>query len=213
MANTKVELEKELLRAKIRSSLAQARHEELRYRQLKREMAEQDASDDAACTFLFNSVVSTSSVEACLTDLAVWARRDPKAPFTIIFDSPGGSVIDGLHLYDALQEFRRQGHHVTTVALGMAASMGGVLLQAGDIRIMGRFAWMLIHEVSSSGRGKTSDMEDELKLTKRLQGQLLDILSERSSLTKRQIANRWRRKDWWISADECLEYGFVDEIR
>jgi ATP-dependent Clp endopeptidase proteolytic subunit ClpP len=161
----------------------------------------------------FYGEVGAESVARALTELGIWARRDPGLPIKVIFNSPGGSVFDGLALFDYLRELQADGHHITTVGLGMAASMGGVLLQAGQHRVMGRNAYMLIHEVSSLAWGNASELEDEVAFTKRLQDRLLDILAERSTLSKAQIARRWKRRDWWLSAQEALDLGFIDEIR
>lgn len=147
-----------------------------------------------------------------MEDLGVWARRDIGKPITIIFNSPGGAVIDGLALYDFIDDLKEKGVQVTTIARGMAASMGGVLLQAGNKRIVGKNAHVLIHEVSKGSIGKVSEIEDDIKFAKKLQERLVDILAERSTMTTNQIKNKWKRKDWWLGADECVKFGFADEI-
>lgn len=152
-------------------------------------------------------------MQECIEDLGTWRRQDPKQPIKIIFNSPGGSVFEGLALYDYIQETRESGTRVDTMALGMAASMGGVLLQAGETRTMSRHSYLLIHEVSAGAMGNVSELEDELKFTKRLQDRLLSILSERASMTKQQIARKWKKTDWWLDAQEALALGFCDEVK
>jgi ATP-dependent protease ClpP protease subunit len=71
---------------------------------------------------------------------------------------------------------------------------------------------MLIHEISSIGIGKMSELEDEIKFLKRLQERCLEILADRSNLSKQQIKTRWTRKDWWLDAEETVKYGFADRI-
>lgn len=186
---------------------------ELELKKSRRSDRNYEAEADWHRIYTFYDAVNAASVENCLRDLSDWSRRDPGKPITVVFNSPGGSVLDGLALYDYLRELSNAGHEITTVALGMAASMGGILLQAGDHRVIGRNAWLLIHEVSSIGRGKISEMEDEVKFTRRLADQCLGILAERSTLDVKQIARRWKRKDWWLNADESFELGFADEIR
>jgi ATP-dependent protease ClpP protease subunit len=95
---------------------------------------------------------------------------------------------------------------------GMIASMAAILMQAGDERVLDENAWFMIHEISSRLGGKSSDMEDELKFVKRLQDRALAILSERSTLSKTQIARRWKKTDDWMSAEEALQLGFVDRV-
>ena len=75
-----------------------------------------------------------------------------------------------MDLFDYIQELRRDGHYVTTSARGMAASMAGILLQAGGHRVMGREAQVLIREVSSFAIRKVGEIEDEVTLLKSLFG-------------------------------------------
>ena len=145
--------------------------------------------------------------------LTQWSRLNPKCPMEIIFSSPGGSIIDGFELFDFIQDLRSRGHHITTGTLGMAASMAGILLQAGDTRWVGGQAWVMIHRAAFGAFGKTYEVEDEVEFVKRIEGRILDIFTSRSKLTKQKIKKNWDRKDWWISADEALELHLVDEIR
>jgi ATP-dependent Clp endopeptidase proteolytic subunit ClpP len=173
---------------------------------------ELDFAADAARAhvYTFYSAVDADSVRECMSELGLWSRRDPGSPITVVFNSPGGSVLDGLALFDYLRQLRQAGHHVTTVALGRAASMGAVLLQAGDRRLIGENAFMLVHEVSHLSAGKVSEMEDNVDFTRRLQKRLLTILASRSTLSDAQIARRWARKEWWLDASEAVELGFAD---
>jgi len=180
----------------------------------RRKQAKELAGDEHHFVYTFSEPVSKSSVDKCIAQLATWLRQATgDLSLEIVFNSPGGAVIDGLALFDFIRHVRSQGHHVTTICLGMAASMAGVLLQAGDVRAMGREAVVLIHEVSFGAGGKMSEVEDEVAFGKMLQSRLLKILAERSTLTERQIAHRWKKTDWWLASEECLELGFVDEVR
>lgn len=176
----------------------------------RRREIDTQADADRSRTYTFYSEVDADSVRRCLADLGQWSRRDPGSPITIIFNSPGGSVLDGLALFDFLRQLRNQGHHLTTVAIGRAASMGAVLLQAGDVRLMGENAFLLVHEVSNLSSGKVSEMEDSVEFSRRLQRRLLAILASRSQLTEVQIQRRWARKDWWLDAAEAVEVGLAD---
>ena len=131
----------------------------------------------------------------------------------IIFASPGGSIIDGFELFDHIQHLRNEGHHITTGSLGYAASMAGILLQAGDTRWIGHQAWVMIHRAAFGAYGKTFEVEDEVKLVKRMEERILDIFTSRSNLTRNKIRRNWDRKDWWISADEAVDLKLVDEVR
>lgn len=162
-------------------------------------------------TYNFWGMVNGKTAGDCVFQTGIWARQSSD-PIKIIFNSPGGNVIDGLALYDYIKELQGSGIQINTHSIGMAASMGGILLQAGGVRSMGANAYLLIHEVSAGAGGKMTDLEDEIEFLKRLQDRLVNILGERSTMTTRQIKTRWKRKDWWLGAAEALELGFIDEI-
>ncbi len=134
-------------------------------------------------------------------------------PITIRLCSPGGSVFDGLFLYDFIQDIRRTGIHVTTYAMGYAASMGSVLSQAGDLRVIARNAWYMIHEPFSIAFGKAGDIQREAKLLTAIHQQLCGIIAERSTLSSEDIIERSTDKDWWLPALEAVQLGFFDELR
>lgn len=202
----------EALQSLTAKNKAETYSSELEGRFRERRLADEEASSTDAHVYYFHGAVNALSSSACLEELGHWSRKDPGCDITIVFNSPGGSVFEGLALFDFIVDLRGRGHHVTTKSVGMAASMGGILLQAGDVRVIGKNGFMLIHEVSSGAMGKVSEMEDALKFAERLQVKLVAILSERSSLTDAQIRRRWKQKDWWLDAAEALELGFVDRI-
>ena len=179
---------------------------------LRRREGDAAAEADRARHFTFYSEVSAESVRQCMADLGQWSRRDRGSPITVTFNSPGGSVLDGLALFDFFRQLRKDGHHLTTVAIGRAASMGAVLLQAGDERLVGQNAFLLVHEVSHLSAGKVSELEDSVEFSRRLQQRLLAILAERSTLSTRDIQRRWARKEWWLDADEAVALGLADGV-
>tara|TARA_R100001163_G_scaffold33628_1_gene26031 strand:+ start:322 stop:1155 length:834 start_codon:yes stop_codon:yes gene_type:complete len=172
-----------------------------------------NSRDDRNYLYRFNEKISSESVKKCMQTLTEWSRLDQECAIEIIFSSPGGSIIDGFELFDFLQDLRYQGHHLTTGTLGYAASMAGVLLQAGDVRWVGQQAWVMIHRAAFGAWGKTYEIEDEVKFIQRIEERILGIFTSRSNLSKTKIKRNWDRKDWWISADEAMEMGLVDEIR
>lgn len=171
----------------------------------------------------FHDQVSGSSVKSCIDQLTKWMRLDPGTDIEIQFNSPGGEVIAGLALFDFIQTVRAAGHFVTTSSIGYAASMGGILLQAGDVRVIGAESWLMLHEASFSAGGKTGEVEDRVEWIKRVQDRFLNIFAERiktadpttatKALTRAQIKTRWTRTDFWVDSDQALAFGFVDEIR
>lgn len=180
----------------------------------EQEAANVAARPDANRVYYFLGSVTGNSVRECQVVLDRWSRRDPGEPITIILDSPGGLVYDGLALYDSIDALKRAGHEVTVFVRGMAASMGGILLQAASPgkRVVGSNAYVLIHEVSSGAAGKISEIQDEAKFAAELWDRLAGILAERSTLSKRSIKTKANRKDWWLAASETVALGFADEI-
>lgn len=160
----------------------------------------------------FWNQVSKSSVFGCIDSLGTWSNESAD-DIHINFNTPGGSIFDGLALYDYIKQVQEGGVRVITSCVGMAASMGGVLLQAGDERVIGANAYMMIHEASSEAWGKTSDMFEQLETVRRLQERVYGILAERSTLTVAQIKRKSAKRDWYLDADEALALGFVDAIR
>ena len=198
--------------AETKKLLAEAGQAELDYQKAYKTRLKELSTDEENHLYRFNKDVSSISVQACMSKLTQWHRQDPGCDIEIIFSSPGGSIIDGFELFDFIQELR-QTHKVTTGSLGMAASMAGILLQAGTHRWIGHQAWMMIHRAAFGAIGKTYEVEDEVRLVKRIEERCLDIFVSRSKLTKQKIKRNWDRKDWWIDADECLTLGLVDEIK
>ena len=212
--------ETEKLAAETRKETAEAVKAELEaefasleLKKRKDDIARHDADDAENHVYRFSGEVSRSTCLQCMRKLTEWSRIDPKCDIEIIFSSPGGSIIDGFELFDHIQHLRNQGHHITTGTLGMAASMAGILLQAGDTRWVGHQAWVMIHRAAFGAWGKTHEIEDEVEFVKRIEERCLDIFACRSKLTKAKIKKNWDRKDWWISAEEAKDLKLVDEIR
>lgn len=178
-----------------------------------KEFRRRAAADEEHMLYRFNTRVDKSHIYECMHILTRWSRRHPKCDMEIVFSSGGGSIIDGFILFDFIQDLRSRGHKITTGSLGMAASMAGVLLQAGDHRWMGHQAWMMIHRAAFGAIGKTFEIEDEVAWIKRIEDRILDIFEKRSKLTRTRIKRNWDRKDWWISSDEALDLGLIDEIK
>lgn len=198
--------------------------EQMQFEQNEQKFREWKASDLFAHVYYFGDMVCEASVEKCMTILDLWDRTEPGCEITLVFNSPGGSVIDGLALYDHIQMIRRHGHKVTTLAEGMAASMAGILLQSGEVRAIGNEAWVLIHQVQAAMMGTMGQIEDRMKMLNRIQERVLDIFAAKAdearirgtaaeALTKEQFKERWERTDWWLSSEDCLRYGVVDEVR
>lgn len=182
---------------------------------LKKRLAAQEMANDGwNHVYRMASGVDGAKVQSMIATLSTWDRVNPEADWTIVFNSPGGDVVPGLALFDFLTEMKTR-HHITTVAQGYAASMGGILLQAGTHRVIGQESWILIHEISAGMMGSFGDLEDRMGWLTKVQDRILDIFATRSDgkKTKEEFETAWRRKDFWLSSDDALDWGIVDAIQ
>ena len=135
---------------------------------------------------------------------------DAKKDIQIYLNSPGGSVYAGLGIYDTMQYIRPD---VATICTGMAASMGAVLLCAGEKgkRTALKHSRIMIHQPMSGTQGQVSDMEIALKETVRVRDELYKILADHTGKTVEQISADSDR-DYWMSSEEAKKYGMIDEV-
>ena len=128
---------------------------------------------------------------------------------TLFLNSPGGSVTDGLMIYDIFNTIRSK---VDIICAGQCCSMAGVwLASATGIRYAYENATVMIHQVSSSAFGKEPDLEISLEYTKSLNDKLMTILSKNTNKPISQIYKDTER-DNFMTAFEAKEYGLIDEI-
>lgn len=222
-AKLTAEAEAEHARAEARLFTAQAQQEELSLVKAKHEAdreehkrAKELAADEHHLVYHFNGAVDAASVDKCLAQLATWKRtHDKPGKIDLYFFSPGGGVMAGMALFDEIQVMRAEGWHFTTLTRGYAASMGGILLQAGDVRTCGPESYILIHEISSGAVGKIGDLEDEVEFVKLIQRRVNDLFVKRSNgkVTSAKLRAMYRRKDFWLDSEKALALGIVDEIR
>lgn len=137
-------------------------------------------------------------------------KEDPEADIHLYINSPGGSVYAGLAIYDVMQFVSCP---VATTCVGMAASMGAILLAGGEKgkRTILPNSRVMIHQVSSGFRGTIADINVQAKETNYLMNNLMEILSKHTGKNVEQVRADCDR-DYWMSAEEALEYGIIDEI-
>ena len=135
---------------------------------------------------------------------------DPKRDVQMFINSPGGSVIAGLGIYDTMQYVSPD---VGTICTGLAASMGAVLLTAGTKgkRTCLYHSRVMIHQPLGGMQGQVSDMEISYKLIKDMQKELYDILSSHTGQKYAKIEKDCDR-DNWMTATEAKAYGLIDEV-
>ncbi len=135
---------------------------------------------------------------------------DPKRDIQIFINSPGGSIIAGLAIYDTMQYVSPD---IATINTGLAASMGSVLLAAGTTgkRSGLKHSRVMIHQPMGGMRGQFSDMEISYKLVRDMQKQLYNIYVVHTGQPYDKIAQDCDR-DNWMSAEEAMEYKLIDEV-
>jgi len=135
---------------------------------------------------------------------------DPDKDIQLYVNSPGGSIMSGLAIYDTMQYVKPD---IVTTCIGMAASMGAVLLAAGahGKRYALPNARVMIHQPMGGAQGQASDIEIRAKEILRLKDQLNQILANHTGQPIDKISQDTER-DYYLSAQEALDYGIVDTI-
>ena len=145
-----------------------------------------------------------------IAQLLFLEAEDPDKDIYMYIQSPGGSVHSGLAIYDTMQLIKSD---VATVAVGVTASMGTVLLAGGakGKRFSLPHSTIHMHQVQSGTEGAASDIEIMAKEVLRLQTTLRQILAKHTGQEYEKISADFDR-DKWLTANEAVEYGIVDEI-
>ena len=141
-----------------------------------------------------------------------YLRHKEKKPITIYLNTPGGHVIDGLAIYDAIMTVRDAGVEVNIVASGSCMSMGVIIMQAATHRLATKHAAFLLHELHMVTGGSFSDLDDKHKEARRLQTVLNDILMDRSGLTPAKLKELTARRDSYLSAQDAKKFHVIDRI-
>ena len=138
------------------------------------------------------------------------ASNDPGADITMYLNTPGGQVTSGLGIYDTIQLVQPD---VATVCTGMAASMGAVLLCAGEKgkRSALPHSRVLIHQPLGGAQGQATEILIAAKEIEKTRAELFSIIAQHTGQKVAKVAADGER-DYWMSAQEALEYGMVDEI-
>lgn len=211
------ELNAEHLRHLIEQTRIEAEMANIALAQMAREERISRTNDLYYRSYTFDSAVSEKSVKQCIQTITAWSRDEPGCGITLYLNSPGGDIVEGFALIDFLVDLRRRGHHVRTIALGMAASMSAVILQAGDERIMGSNAILLIHEGSLGAVGSFGEVEDRVALMTKLHARIFQLFADRalplnSKTTVAYLKKQAKRTDWWLDSSEALALGIVDSV-
>ena len=148
--------------------------------------------------------VNATTASLVVAQLLYLEAQDPDKDIQLYINSPGGSVTDGMAIYDTMQYVKCD---VSTICIGMAASMGAFLLSSGakGKRIALPNAEIMIHQPSAGTKGK--DVEHFLRIKKNLN----EILANNTGKTAEEIKAASER-DHWMTAQEALDFGLIDKI-
>jgi ATP-dependent Clp protease protease subunit len=154
--------------------------------------------------------VNEHTANLVVAQLIHLAYEDSKKDIKLYINSPGGSVYDGLAIYDTIQYIKPD---VSTIGIGLQASMGSFLLSSGTKGK--RFALpnsrIMMHQPSSGTRGKVSDQEIDLRESIYIKQRLYEILAKNTGQKVGKIEKDADR-DFWMSALEAKAYGLIDEV-
>jgi ATP-dependent Clp protease protease subunit len=157
------------------------------------------------------SEVRDENANEIAAKLLLLAAEDAKKDIYLYVNSPGGSITAGMAIYDTMQFVPND---IVTVGIGMAASMGQLLLTAGTKgkRYITPNARVLLHQPHGGFGGTASDIQTQAQLILDMKRRLAEITAAQTGKSVEQI-NADGDRDRWFSAQEALEYGFVDHIR
>ena len=157
------------------------------------------------------SEVRDDNANEIAAKLLLLAADDDKKDIFLYINSPGGSITAGMAIYDTMQYVPND---IVTVGIGMAASMGQLLLTAGTKgkRYITPNARVLLHQPHGGFGGTASDIQTQAQLILDMKRRLAEITAAQTGKSVEQI-NADGDRDRWFSAQEALEYGFVDHIR
>lgn len=159
---------------------------------------------------LLGTAINDDVANLIVAQLLFLESEDPDKDIFLYINSPGGSITAGLAIYDTMQYIRP---NVSTICIGQAASMGAVLLAAGENKK--RFSLphsrIMIHQPLGGAQGQASDIAIQAKEIARLQERLYAILAKHTKQPLKKIETDSDR-DFFMSADEALEYRIIDEV-
>ncbi len=159
---------------------------------------------------ILNEEVNSVSAGIVVAQLLYLEGQDPSKDISLYINSPGGSVTDGLSIYDTMQYIKCD---VSTICMGMAASMGAFLLAAGTPgkRYALPNADIMIHQPSGGARGQATDIEIHTKHILHTKQKLNEILAKNTGRPVEEIA-RDTERDNFMTAQQALEYGLIDKV-
>jgi len=153
-----------------------------------------------------DDVINDELANGVIAQLLYLNSLDSKKQINIYINSPGGSILEGLAIYDISKLITAP---IRTICIGSASSMAAVLMLMGKERCALKHSRIMIHEASGSYEGKTKDIETIFNLQKELQNEIFDIIKDNTSI---ENITEVCKVDKWYTAEEALEIGFITKI-
>ena len=159
---------------------------------------------------MLSEEVNDTTASLIVAQLLYLEAQDPDKDIQFYINSPGGSVSAGLAIYDTMQYIKPD---VSTICIGMAASMGAFLLSSGakGKRIALPNAEIMIHQPSGGSQGQATDIQIQAAHILRIKEKLNRILAENTGKTPEEVKADSER-DRWLTAEEAREYGLIDKV-
>lgn len=133
---------------------------------------------------------------------------DTKLPINIYINTPGGGVYNGLAIYDISKIIKAP---IRTVCIGMAASMGAILMLMGEERCATKHSRVMIHQPMGGAYGQATEIKIVTKEIEKIEKELYQIISEKTKKTFAEVAADCDR-DYWMTSEESLKYGIINKI-
>ena len=159
---------------------------------------------------MLSEEVNATTASLIVAQLLYLEGQDPEKDMSFYINSPGGSVTDGMAIYDTMQYIKCD---VSTICIGMAASMGAFLLSAGTKgkRMALPNAEIMIHQPSAGTQGQITDMAIHLKRLEFIKSRMNRILADNTGKPLEVVTADCER-DNFMSAEEAVEYGLIDKV-
>ena len=159
---------------------------------------------------MLSEEVNATTASLIVAQLLYLEAQDPDKDIQLYINTPGGSVSAGMAIYDTMQYIKPD---VSTICVGMAASMGAFLLSSGakGKRIALPNAEIMIHQPSGGSHGQATDIQIQAEQILKIKKKLTEILAENTGKPVEQVAADCER-DYFMSAEEAKEYGLIDKV-
>jgi ATP-dependent protease ClpP protease subunit len=159
---------------------------------------------------LFNNDIDSNALEEFQQDLLYVASLG-LPNIKVVLTTNGGALDCAFGMYDLIRQVDRT-VQVDTLAMGYCYSAGMVVLQAGRRRLATPHTTLMIHETLTIQFGKMSEVEEDVRFAKELTDRMFAVLTERSKVKPSTLRKRIKGRNWWLTADSALKYGFIDDV-